>query len=54
MNFFGNTGQKCKSLAFHNNMADVAKKARESMVQQLKDMSEVSKTTQKEKLEVHI
>jgi hypothetical protein len=35
-------------------MADVAKKAGETMVQQLKDMSEVCKTIEKEKLEVHM
>jgi hypothetical protein len=35
-------------------MLDVAKQAGESMVQQLKDMTEVSKSTEKEKLEVQI
>jgi hypothetical protein len=47
---FGSTGQKRKSSAQHNNMTDVAKHAGKSMVQQLKDMTEVSKCTEKEKL----
>jgi hypothetical protein len=51
---FGSTGQKRKSSALHNTMTNVAKKARESMVQQLRDMSEVSKSTEKEKLQVQI
>jgi hypothetical protein len=33
-------------------MAEVAKKAGDSMVQQLKDMSDVNKSAEKEKLEV--
>jgi hypothetical protein len=48
----GNTGQKRKSSALHYNMAEVAKKAGDSMVQQLKDMSDVNKSAEKEKLEV--
>jgi hypothetical protein len=50
----GNTGQKRKSSALQNNMAEVAKNASESMVQQLKDMSDVNKSAEKEKLEVQM
>jgi hypothetical protein len=50
----GNTGQKRKSSLLQNNMIDVARHAGEAMVEQLKEMREMSKTIEKEKLEVQL